>query len=106
MVEFSEFERNLIEILMCYYGLSEEEAKQAVSDERLERFGDIGHQLTGENQRGVRRERLTPISKDPEEFRKVISFREYIGEDVWRVLGGDRANRRLLAMAIDYIYKS
>lgn len=29
MVEFSKFERNLIEISMCYYGLSEEEAKQA-----------------------------------------------------------------------------
>lgn len=109
MVEFSDYERNLIGFLRGHE-YSEEEAEQVVVELRLEKFKDIDHQLTEENQRScfgdVRRERLTLIPKDPEEYRKVMAFREHIGENVWRVLGGDRVNHRLLAMAIDYIYKS
>ena len=107
MKEFSEYENNMIGFLMGH-GLSKEDAEQSVIDQRMDQFNDPNHQLTAENQRpfsGVRSARLIQIPYDPEEYRKVNAFRTHIGEDLWRVLGGNAANRRLLALAIDFTYK-
>lgn len=109
MREFSNYEEKMIGFLMGH-GLSAEDAEQSVIDERLDRLGDANKQLTEENQRtlfgsSVRTARLIPIPNDPEAYRKVMAFRVHIGEDVWRVLGGNAANERLIAMAIDFSYK-
>lgn len=109
MREFSDYEKNMVGFLMGH-GLTAEDAKQSVIDERLHRFGDINKQLTEENQRtlvgsNVHTAHLIPIPNDPEAHRKVMAFRMHIGEDVWRVLGGNAADERLIAMAIDFSYK-
>lgn len=109
MREFSDYEKNMVGFLMGH-GLSSEDAEQSVIDERLDRLGDANKQLTEENQKtlvgsNVHAARLIPIPNDPEAHRKVMAFRMHIGEDVWRVLGGNSTNERLIAMAIDFSYK-
>jgi len=109
MREFSDYEKNMVGFLMGH-GLTLEDAEQSVIDERLDQLGDIDAQLTEENQRSLvgspaHTARPIRIPYDPETYHKVMAFRVHIGEDAWRVLGGDSANERLIAMAIDFSYK-
>ena len=108
MMKLSEYERNMIGFLMGH-GLPENDAEQTVIDLRMEQFGDANRQLTDENQRrpldSASEAHLTRVPHDSEESRKIDAFRAGIGEDLWRMLGGDNADRRLLAMAISYNYK-
>ena len=100
MVEFSEYEDGMISFLMGH-GMSEDEARTEVIEQRVDLFGDDSHVIT--------KEELDTLELPPSDMSgaidKVGAFRAFIGEEAWKSFGADKVNPDLLKMAIDFDYR-
>ena len=103
-MEYSNYEERLITFLMIEGGYSRIWAEQTVVDLRIEKYGDMHHQMTDENQRVYFTRNAVRLPAN-EEFdnrcRAVEAFRQAIGEEKWREYYGDKTDTRLLKLAID-----